>query len=95
MSDKLVCATCGGDEWRSVVQHGSYICMCPRCQTGPASSWLTIGPMLACPFRACVVDENWCEIELVAEGQGSAFAQAVGVVAGEGKRVELRPLAPA
>ncbi len=92
MSDRLVCETCGGSEWRPVVQYGSYICMCPRCQTGPASSWLTIGPMLKSSFRACVVDESWHEIEFVAEGQGTAFARAVGVVAGTGKRVELTPL---
>lgn len=46
------------------------------------------------PFRACVVEEDWRELEFIGEGQGAAFAQAIGVIAGTGKRVELSFLTP-
>jgi hypothetical protein len=75
-----------------IAQYGSYYVTCVKCQSGPATSFVSVMRHLSGTYRAVIVDDNLDEVEFVAEGAGSAFFDAVRKVASTGRKVQLDPL---
>ncbi len=92
MSEEPACETCGSTDLRMIVHYGSYVLRCQSCQSGPATSFLSVARYLMDRYRATEVDEDCREVAFVAEGNGPTFMNTVAAAARSGKRILLTPL---
>jgi len=84
------CPDCGAKSVKAFVHYGSYFTRCTACEySGPATSWMAIGPKIEGHIYAILLDGAYKQQELIAAGKGSDIYQAVGRVAGQGKCVLL------
>jgi len=86
------CSACGANNFRGLVQYGSYILRCRSCGTyDAATSYMAIGPSDV-HVQAVVVDDDWNVLEIVAEGSGEELYHKVRAAADKGKLVTfVRP----
>lgn len=65
---------------------------CLSCKaSGPVTSYLAVGPKLTQKYKAVVVNENFQEEEILAEGTGPTIFEIVYKEAGKGRLIWLQP----
>lgn len=90
MEDERGCERCGSTDHFALVEWGCYAGACAGCQlVGPVTSFIAVAPDLPGNWRATLLDDDWREVEVIAQGSGAPFTNKVRAVAGTGKKVRL------
>jgi hypothetical protein len=83
------CENCGGTDFDSLVQHGSYVLRCSSCgECGPATSWIAVGPTWSGMVRV-FRDGDQAALPLL-EGVGSDIWREIHQLAADGVTLVLR-----
>lgn len=92
MPDDAFRCGCGSSEFAAIVQFGSYMLACEKCrQTTVATSFIAVARQLTGYYRAVLIDADWRELSLLAEGEAQVLIGTVRAAAGSGQRVRLQP----
>jgi hypothetical protein len=88
--NKLRCEQCGGQDFGSFVQYGSYSMKCLLCKAdGPATSFMAIEPGLHGVYEAMEVDKDLKLKEKLFKGEITEGLGKIKAEAGKGKLIWL------